>query len=502
MKNREKVVLVVLDGYGIGEENKHTNAIYAANTPTIDFLMKKYSYAKLHASEEAVGIRKNQFGNSELGHMTIGSGRTIFGIGEKAHHLIKENKFINHIDQLPWIHKIIDDKTVHIFGLYSSGCVHSDKENIDEMIKFFQDKNVNVFLHLFSDGRDTSKFCFKNDLKNLISWIKPNVKIASISGRYYAMDRDKDFNLINKAYDAIMQTRLTNLNPIEYVDFQYDKGNDDEFIEPISFLGNVNISETDNLLFMNFRSDRIRQIIHKFNLTEIFDPNQNVINNKNIFSICSYPYISSSGIIFEKQIITNTLNELLIQNQIKQLRIAETEKYAHVTFFFDTKKDAHNLKTEIMIPSPDVATYDLQPEMSANQITNYILDNVEQYDFILINYANSDMVGHTGNFEATVKAIECLDKQIKLLYNKIVLECNGHLIITADHGNSDCMKKDNEIVKTHTISDVPFIIASNKYNLVKHEGSLQDVAPTILFVYNIDIPTDMTGHNLIEEKHD
>ena len=499
--NKEKVVLVILDGFGIGEKDKNTNAIYAAKTPTLDSLINKYSVAYLHASEEYVGIRKNQFGNSELGHMTLGSGRTIFGVGETAHHLIKSNEYFKHLDSLPWMKNVLSNHRVHIFGLYSSGCVHSDKENIDELIRYFENKNLEIYLHLFSDGRDTSKFCFYDDLKKLTEWISPKTKIASIAGRYYGMDRDKKFNLINQSYDAIVQKKFQNIDPLEYVKNQYSLGNDDEFIEPASFIGNEIINNNDNLIFMNFRSDRIRQIIHKFHKLDIFDENENVLTNSNIYSICMYPNVNSKGIIFEKKVINNTLNDLLIQNNLKQLRIAETEKYAHVTFFFDTKKDTNILKDEVMIPSPNVKTYDLKPEMSAKEITEYVIDNFNKYDFILINYANSDMVGHTGNFEATKKAVEYLDEQIKLLYSKIVLEQNAILIITADHGNSDCMIKNNEVVKTHTTADVPFIIASNKFVLSKTLGSLQDVAPSILFIYNIDIPKEMTGTILIKENN-
>ncbi len=500
--NKEKVVLVVLDGFGLGEPNVKTNAIYAANTPMLDFLLEKYSFAKLHASEEYVGIRKNQFGNSELGHMTLGSGRTIYGIGEHAYYLIENNKFNNHLDTLNWISTITQSKTVHIFGLYSSGCVHSDKKNIDATIKYFENKNINIYLHLFSDGRDTSKFSFLNDLKELLTWIKSTTKLASISGRYYAMDRDKKFKLINLAFDAIIQKRYIEINPIKYVEEQYKSGNDDEFIQPISFIGKNIFSKNDNLLFMNYRADRIRQIIHKFKNIDIYDINENYFSNMNIFTISEYPNVKSDGIMFDKQIINNTLNDILIQNNISQLRIAETEKYAHVTFFFDTKKDSHPTKTEIMIPSPNVATYDLMPEMSANEITNYVINNINNYDFLLINYANSDMVGHTGNFDATIKAIECLDNQLNLLYNKIVLENNATLLITADHGNSDCMLENGNIVKTHTIADVPFIVASNKFSLNIHSGSLQDVAPSILFIYNIDKPIEMNGKNLIKVNHD
>lgn len=502
--NNKKVVLVILDGFGIGENDTQTNAIFAAKTPTIDFLMEKYKFAKLHASEEHVGIRKNQFGNSELGHMTIGSGRTIYGVGEYAYNLITNKKFYSYLDSLPWINEIIKYGKVHIFGLFSSGGVHSNKENIIELIRYFESKGVNIYLHLFSDGRDTSKFVFLNDLESLLSWIKNTTKIASISGRYYAMDRDKKFNLIDKAFNAIIQKNIIFENPIEYIKKEYDLGIDDEFIEPASFLKEDNFSfdfDKEPLLFLNFRADRIRQLIHKFSNTKIYDSINNVFDNKNIYSICEYPNIILKGYIFEKQIINNTLNDLLIKNNIKQLRIAETEKYAHVTFFFDTKKDENNLKTEIMIKSPNVKTYDLQPEMSANQITEYVLKNLNLYDFILINYANSDMVGHTGNFDATVKAIECLDNQIKMLYDKIVLENKGTLIVTSDHGNSDCMFLDGNAIKTHTIADVPFIVASNDFCLVKHDGSLQDVAPTILFLYNIDIPKEMTGKVLIKDKH-
>ncbi len=496
----KKVILVVLDGFGIGKKNKKTNAIYAAKTPTYDMLIKKYKYAKLFASGKHVGVNKNQFGNSELGHMTIGSGQTICNINQFFYDLIKSNKFNDYLANLEWIKKIIKDKKVHLFGMYSSGKIHSDKYVIDAIIKFFESKNVCVYLHLFSDGRDVDKYTFYKDVKKLTKKIKSSTHIASIGGRYYYMDRDNNSNLTNKAYDAIMQKIISTKNVLEYIKESYKKSIDDEFIIPIGFNVEWKIAHNDNLLFMNYRTDRITQLINKFLNTNKYNIDKKIQFNINLYSICEYTNTPSFGVIYNKPNIDITLNEILINNNISQLRISESQKFAHVTYFFDCGKNIKSSnKSEILIPSIKNSTYDIYPCMSANKITNKLIELVNNYDFILVNYPNADMVGHTGNFNATIKAIECIDLQLKIIYNMCVKN-NWNLIITADHGNADFMKKNNKKIKTHSLSKVPFILVSSEYKLNKFNGSLQDVAPSILFIYNINY-CKMEGNSLICNKH-
>ena len=504
---KNKVILVILDGFGIGEKNEHQKAIYAADTPFFDQIFNKNEYASLFASEEPVGILKNQFGNSELGHMTIGSGRTIENINYRFNKIINANKLDQFLLDKLWINDILkNNDVIHICGIYSSGLVHGNKEHINYLIDFFQRHNKKIALYLISDGRDTAQKCFLNDLKELKSKLLPTTKIISISGRYYAMDRDKNFDRTKQFYSAMNQSSdyFTNQSIEEYIKNEYELGFDDEFIHPKNFVqdNDYKINFESPLIFTNYRADRIRQIIHCFKKSSFFSEEFNFINKNNVIGICEYPSINLDNIIIEKQLLNNTLGEILNSNGIKQLRIAETEKFAHVNFFFDGGVNVINKNQDkILIDSLKVSTYDKYPEMSAELITNTVLSNIEKYDFILVNFANADMVGHTGNFLATKKAIEFLDKQCSTLYNYLIDRCNGTLIITSDHGNADLMIDSNHsIVKTHSIAKVPFIVLSNDYCLSRHDGSLQDIAPSILYLYDLDKPNEMTGSSLIIKK--
>lgn len=493
---KEKVVLLVLDGFGIGKNNLKTNAIYAANTPFFDEIDKKYLRAELYASEEHVGIQKNQFGNSELGHMTIGSGRTIFGINEMFNKLIDENKIEQFLLKQQWVQNALkkNNNIIHICGMYSSGCVHSNKKHIDYLLEFFQSRNKKVALHLISDGRDTERNVFLDDLKLLNDKLTINTKIISIGGRFFGMDRDKNWDRTNDYYQAMIQNNsfFYKDDLVNYIKEQYQIGIDDEFIKPVcKNEPNYLFNQNDDLIFVNYRADRIVQII------EVFKD-----KNINLIGLCAYPNTKLDAVILEKQVINNTLGDLLIKNNIRQLRVAETEKFAHVTYFFDAGRNINNpLQNQILIDSPKVKTYNLKPEMSAEGITEAIIKNISNYDFILANFANADMVGHTGDFEATKSAIEFLDKKCASLYNNLIGIWDGTLIITADHGNADVMiDSSGQVVKTHSIAKVPFYVLSNKYKLKSFNGKLQDVAPSILYIYNINKPKDMSGENLIEIK--
>ena len=502
MNKKEKVILTILDGFGIGENNKFNNAIFAAQTPFFDQVLTNKKFAKLAASEEAVGLPKNQFGNSELGHMTIGSGRTILGINDIFNNIIDSNQLNDFLLSKEWVQNIINNQEViHLCGMYSSGCVHSNLKHMNALIKFFENHNKKIALYLISDGRDTPGQVFLNDVKLLLGNIKETTKIIAVSGRYYAMDRDNNWERTESFYEAMIQesNKQTDVDVLQYIKNEYNQNIDDEFIHPICFANNkYQIKENDSIIFTNYRADRIRQIIQLFYKTEF---NLKTKSN-NVFGLCEYSHVGLKDLILEKNEMNNLLGEILSKHGITQLRIAETEKFAHVTFFFDGGKVVkyHN-HDQILVNSPSVATYNLQPEMSAQQITDKILENLDNYDFLVVNYANADMVGHTGDFEATKKAIEFLDKQCATLYNNVVDKYNGTLLITSDHGNADYMIDENgNIVKTHTIAKVPFIVLSNKYEIKSFEGSLQDIAPSILHIYGIDIPKEMNGQNLIKSK--
>ena len=496
MENKPKVVLAILDGFGIGENNSKTNAIYAANTPFFDQINNRYLQGQLFASEEPVGIAKNQFGNSELGHMTIGSGRTILGINERFNSLIKSGNLSDFLLKQEWVKQALNSsRPIHLCGLYSSGCVHANLEHFIALIDFFQKHNKKIALYLISDGRDTPKYSFLSDLKNLLPKLKSTTKIICVGGRYYGMDRDKNWERTQQYYSAMQQDEkfIINTNFVDYVDEQNNNGRDDEFISPACIQDEqYKICSGDEIVFLNYRADRIRQLIELFY-------NQGI----KLIGLCEYPNVVIDEIIMDKQPMNNILGELLEQNNIKQLRVAETEKFAHVTFFFDAGKDVskHKHQQQILIDSKKVATYDLSPEMSAKEITDTVVNNLASNDFIVVNYANSDMVGHTGNFEATKKAIEFLDKQCATLYNSVIDKFNGTLIITSDHGNADLMiDENNQIVKTHSVAKVPFYVLSNKYELATSSGVLQDIAPSILYIYGINKPKDMDGSNLVKKK--
>lgn len=500
----KKVVLAILDGFGIGENNKKTNAIFAANTPFFSKLIKENKFAKLDASEELVGLKKLQFGNSELGHMTIGSGQTILGINQIFNNLVRENKLEEHLLKQEWIKKCLkNDRPIHLCGMYSNGEVHSNANHFDELIKFFQKHNKSVSLHLISDGRDTASYVFSDDLKKLIPTLSDTTKIVSVSGRYYAMDRDKNFDRTEKFYQAMQSNKTTNLSIEQYLENEKSLNHDDEFIEPANFIVDdyYKIQDNDSIVFMNYRTDRIKQIIHFYKNNNLFECQPSRVTTNNVVSICEHVNTPIDYWIIDNQKITKNLGKVLSENNIKQLNIAETEKYAHVTFFFNTG-NSNNYEGQdfVLVPSKKVSTYDLIPEMSANEITKKIEELIDKYDFIVVNYANADMVGHTGNFKATEEAIKVLDNQCQILYN-LVDKYDGVLFITSDHGNADLMVDEfGNVVKTHSIAKVPFFVLSNEFELKQKHGRLQDIAPSILYVYNIPKPSEMDGMNLLMKK--
>lgn len=478
------VLLCILDGVGIREE-KLGNAFKNANTPNFDFLWENYPHAVLNASEEYVGLPKGQMGNSEVGHTNIGAGRIVYQSLELINKSFKNHEIDNNeklLEIISYVKK--NNKKLHIMGLTSDGGIHSHIDHLNGIISIVQKHGLEdkIFIHAITDGRDT----LYNSSYSYIEKLKSQ-NIASISGRYYAMDRDKRYERTNLYFDTITGNNITNMSIKDYINNSYANNETDEFIKPALFIKDGKIEKDDALIWINFRPDRAIQIVNK-----IISYGTKVLTMMKINNEISAPYL------FSHEKIKNTLGEYLSNLGYTQARIAETEKYAHVTYFFDGGETL-NLKgcDQILIPSPKVATYDLKPEMSAYEITDTLLAKIDNYDFIILNFANGDMVGHTGNYEKTIEAVEHVDICLGKIINKIN-EKHGLLIITADHGNCDYMlDKEGNIITSHSLSVVPFIVMKKDLNLTN--GNLSDIASTILELCNIDIPKEMTGKSLIKK---
>ncbi|MAY91077.1 MAG: phosphoglycerate mutase (2,3-diphosphoglycerate-independent) [Rickettsiales bacterium] len=499
---KQKVILCILDGWGLAPPSPK-NAISLAKKKNFDLIINKYSNTQLNASENDVGLPVGQFGNSEVGHMNIGAGRVILQNILRISYAIKSGELKKN-EKVKLLKK--NCRRIHIVGLLSSGGVHGHQDHLFSLIDILSDNDNELFIHCILDGRDSSPNSGIDNMKLLLEKIKKKkVTIASICGRYYAMDRDNRWDRIKQAYKAIIEGSIKNKirDPIKAIEQSYKKSVTDEFFLPINNYNYKGIEDGDGFLITNYRADRVREI-----LTSIFDKDfdsferQKIQNFKNSLGIMEYSrkLKKSLNTIFEPQKIKNTLGSVISELNLKQLRIAETEKYAHVTYFFNGGIEENFLgEDRILIPSPRVNTYDQKPEMSAKKLTSEILKQIksQKYDLIITNYANADMVGHTGVIPATVKAIETVDDCIgKLL--KTAKKENYLLILTSDHGNADCMKdtKKNPLT-SHTTNPVPMIICSSKKtNLQK--GCLADIAPTILNIMGIKKPTEMSGRSLIK----
>ena len=492
----KKVLLCVLDGVGLSKI-KDGNALINANKPNIDYLMKEYPNKGINASGTFVGLPDGQMGNSEVGHLTIGAGRIIYQSLELINRAIKDESFYSNESFLNAIrHAKENNSKLHIMGLLSDGGVHSHINHIEALLKLCKKEDFsNVYFHIFTDGRDTfkeSSISYIDDLNNEINKLGIG-KICTISGRYYAMDRDKRWDRLKKCYDVIVNNTGNKCDDYKkYITDSYEKGITDEFIEPVIIDDSGKIEENDSIIWANFRPDRAIQI-----LRSLVDPNFDGFDRKifNNLYLTTMMYVSDdvkSDIAFKKEIIDNTLGIYLSKLGKKQLRIAETEKYAHVTYFFDGGRDLDlNLCDRVLIPSPKVATYDLKPEMSAREITSNLLEKMDNnYDFIFLNFANGDMVGHTGNYNMTKRAIETIDEMIGKLYKKC-MDDEYLFIITADHGNAEEMIDENgNVVTSHTTNLVPFIVTDKNLN-IENVNKLSDIAPFILNYMNLNLPDEM-----------
>jgi len=508
------ITLIVLDGWGLGSKDE-TNPIYEAKLETIDFLEKNFPAFSLQASGLALGLPYNEEGNSELGHMTIGAGRIIEGHSKRISNAIKDGSFFKNktfLSLINWTKKY--NSNLHLVGLLGSGNVHSSLEHLKAILLFLKNNSFqNYYLHLISDGRDSPPNSFSSILKEISSYLNIDIlsKTASICGRYYAMDRDKRFERTEKAYKALVGETL----PIPEANLDgaianvYAKGLNDEYLECVSLEGKKPISENDAVFFFNFREDRMRQLAGCF-----VDKNFNhfpvkKFNNLLVATMVPYDKNFENPVIFPYIPLKNTLGEVISLNGKSQLRIAETEKYAHVTYFFNgLREEPFNFEYRILIPSSGNFRYNKNPEMMAKPITDRVLSALVEgnYDFILVNYANPDMVAHTGDFDATKAAVKFVDLELSRIVNT-VLSLNHICIITSDHGNAETLIDNYGQFETkHNPNPVPLYFVGKEFqgqrsekNLYTTIGMLSDLAPTILEIMKLPVPEEMTGQSLLPQ---
>ena len=514
LNEKKQVLLMILDGFA-HSKNKKGNAIAAAKTPNFDNLWNKYPHTYASGSGEQVGLPEGQMGNSEVGHLNIGAGRVVYQSLSLINKEIREKKFAKNKIINEAIKNAKKNKTsLHLMGLLSDGGVHSYNKHLYELIRVAKENNIDdsTYIHIFTDGRDVAPDSGINFVKELNKEIKnTKVKIASISGRYYSMDRDQRWEREQKAYDVMVNGKGQTFSDIEkYIENQYQEKITDEFIVP-AYNEKVKqfIGDSDSIIFYNFRPDRAREISHLLIGSKAFDYKPEGKEIKNLYYATMRPYLDiKSQVIYPNDELKNTLGEVIYNNGLSQIRAAETEKYPHVTFFIDGGINEFNFKTEkkILINSPKVATYDLKPEMSIYEVTKAVIKEMNNYDLTILNFANPDMVGHTGDFNAVVKAVEAVDECIGKIYQNFVEKNNGIMFITADHGNAEEMidSKGKPITK-HTTNPVPVIITDKNIELKKEYTSLEkpvaklgDYAPTILKILGVKIPKEMTGKVLIK----
>ncbi len=501
-----RVLLMILDGWG-KSKNPKTSAIDNADTQFIDSLYEKYPNANLKTDGIEVGLPDGQMGNSEVGHLNLGAGRIVYQELSRINMSIEDGSFKSK--------KVLTDafeyaertkKNVHLMGLISSGGVHSHYDHLYELINISEIYNSKVFIHGFTDGRDVDPKSSINDLKNLEKYIQDkNCELASIIGRYYSMDRDNRWERTKLAYDLICKGKGKKVSSfVDEIKSSYNNNCTDEFLMPMIKTDSNNnpigvVSEGDVIIFFNFRTDRGRQLTRVMTQSDF---NEFETNNEKYHFVTMTNYDSSFkgiNVVFQNKDLINTLGEVLEKNNKTQLRIAETEKYPHVTFFFSGGREKpFNFEKRILKDSPKVATYDMKPEMSAFEITEELILEIENKtnDFICLNYANGDMVGHTGSFEAAVKACETIDKCVK----KVITSCiksDYTVLLISDHGNCDMMLNEDGSPNTaHTKNLVPLILINSEYKSIS-DGILADIAPTILKIMNIEIPSEMTQNPLV-----
>ena len=499
---------MILDGFGL-KESAEGNAIKAANTPNLDRIFNTYPNVRLSASGLSVGLPDGQMGNSEVGHLNIGAGRVVYQELTRITKAIEDGVFAGNAAILGAInHAKETNGALHVMGLMSDGGVHSHIDHIKATLALAASCGLEkIYLHCFMDGRDVPPTSGINYVKEMEKFISDDysdvMSIGIVSGRYYAMDRDKRWERVKLAYDALtLGDGRQAESGSAAVEFAYGAGETDEFIMPTICNKEATVNNGDSIIFCNFRPDRAREITRAF-VDADFDGFTRASNIEDLKYVCMTQYdatMPNVEVAFPPASINNTLGEYLSSLGKTQLRIAETEKYAHVTFFFNGGVEKPNaLEDRILVPSPQVATYDLQPEMSAYSVTEEVVREIKssKYDCIILNFANPDMVGHTGVFDAAVKAIEAVDTCVGKVVDSM-LEAGGQVLITADHGNADDMVDENgNVITAHSTNPVPLVHVSANPAQLKEGGKLCDIAPTMLKLMGLPIPAEMTGESLV-----
>jgi 2,3-bisphosphoglycerate-independent phosphoglycerate mutase len=510
--NRRPIMLLIMDGFGI-RDSDYFNAIKAAHKPNFDYYWNKYPHTTIGASGLSVGLPEGQMGNSEVGHLNFGAGRIVYQEVTRIDKSIKDGDFFTN----PAFNRAIEQtiksgKSLHLMGLLSDGCVHSSEKHLYAILKLCHDKGLNkVFVHAFLDGRDTSPYSgveFVDQLNKKCQEIGTG-KLVTVIGRYYAMDRDKRWPRTKEAYDLMCAGKGENTDDfVATIKDHYKRENTDEFMEPLAIrnIGPNNglISSGDNVIFYNFRADRTRQISRALTEDNFADFERNPKSIVTLTTLTLYEINLKAEVAFPQVRLDNIFPEVVSRAGLKQLRIAETEKYPHVTFFFNGGVErVLDGEDRVLIQSPKVATYDLQPEMSAPEVTGQLLQKINSvaYDVIILNFANCDMVGHTGVYEAAIKAVEAVDNGIGQVI-KAVLAKGGVVLLTADHGNAEIMREpDGTPFTAHSLSPVPLVLIDDQFKGKLREGGvLADIAPTMLEYLGIAQPTEMTGHTMLINK--
>ena len=500
----KKALLMILDGWGIGNHTK-SDVIYSTPTPYWDSLLAKYPHSQLQASGENVGLPEGQMGNSEVGHLNIGAGRVLYQDLVKINKSIADKSILKNKEIVSaFTYAKESGKAIHFMGLTSDGGVHSSLEHLFALCDIAKEYGLEkVYLHCFMDGRDTDPKSGKGFIEQVEAHCKQSAGvIASIVGRFYAMDRDKRWNRVKEAYDLLVEGKGKQADDmVKAMQESYDEDVTDEFIKPINnSTVDGTIKEGDAVIFFNYRNDRAKELT--IALTQKDMPEEGMKTIPGLQYYCMTPYDASFKgvhILFDKENVQDTLGEYLSRNGKKQLHIAETEKYAHVTFFFNGGREApFEGEDRILVPSPKVATYDLKPEMSAYEVKDKLVEAIgtEKYDFIVVNYANGDMVGHTGVYEAIEKAVVTIDNCVRDTVE--AAKAHGYeVIIIADHGNADnAINADGTPNTAHSLNPVPCVYVTEKTGVEIHNGILADVAPTILKIMGMEQPSDMTGKAL------
>ena len=489
----KKAILVITDGIGYSQKREH-NAFYNATKPTYDKLFEETPHSLIDTFGLSVGLPEGQMGNSEVGHMSIGSGRVLYQDLVKISLALSENT----LESNPQLQKLFTTSDrLHLIGLLSDGGVHSHIDHFMGLADIAAKNGKKVFLHLITDGRDVSPTSAQKYLETVQEHLNENVTIATISGRFYSMDRDNRWQRVKRGYDAIVKAEpKTHFDATGYIGHSYSLGETDEFVEPVALSGYEGMQEGDSVLTINFRSDRMREMVTALAGEEFTGFKQENLH-LNLATITEYDKSFTYPVLFKKDAPKNTLAEVIAKAGLRQMHTAETEKYAHVTFFLNGGIDEpYENETRVLIPSPDVKTYDMQPEMSCAAVGNAVLDAMDDaYDFVVVNFANGDMVGHTGDFEAAKKAVNAVDEQLGKIVQR-AKDLGYALVITSDHGNCEEMQDDaGNMLTNHTVGKVWCFVEANGVTKVE-TGGLNNIAPTVLQLMGLEIPKEM-DHSLV-----